>query len=76
MVAFQVHVILCSASMTRCPFISSFIYPSVLAGVQSEQTTPTIVPLPGYPLYFPTLLFWVPLLMLKGTGGKHKPINK
>lgn len=39
MVALQVHVILCSASMTRCPFISSFIYPSVLAGVQSEDNT-------------------------------------
>ena len=44
MVALQMYVILYSGSMTHSPFTSSFMHPSVLAGVQSEDNTNTCPP--------------------------------
>lgn len=44
MVALQMHVILFSATMTHSPFTSSFMHPSALAGVRSEDTTNTCPP--------------------------------
>lgn len=44
MVALQMHMILHGASKTRSPFTSSFMHPSVLAAVKSENNTNTCPP--------------------------------